>query len=147
MMPRPMGQNVSPDLKAGHPKLLRTMGLGALIIYGVGDMLGSGVYALVGKVAGIMGNAIWMAYVIAMIAAGLTALSYASLGSRYPKAGGSALFAHRAFGQPFLTYLIGLAVVASGLTSMAAQSHGFARYFYYLLHEAPAGTPVPMQFT
>src|SRR5688572_6627355 len=130
-----------------EPTLARTMGLGALIIYGVGDMLGSGVYALVGKVAGIMGNAIWLAYVIAMVAAGLTALSYASLGSRYPRAGGSALFAHRAFGQPFLTYLIGLAVVASGLTSMAAQSHGFARYFYYLIHDVPIGTAVPMPFT
>ena len=137
----------SPQTPSAHPTLVRTMGLGALIIYGVGDMLGSGVYALVGKVAGIMGNAIWLAYAIAMVAAGLTALSYASLGSRYPRAGGSALFAHRAFGQPFLTYLIGLAVVASGLTSMATQSHGFARYFYYVIHDAPVGTPVPMPFT
>ena len=49
------------DYETKKPGLVRTMGLGALIIYGVGDMLGSGVYALVGKVAGIMGNAIWLA--------------------------------------------------------------------------------------
>src|SRR5688572_29970813 len=99
------------------PTLARTMGLFALVVYGVGDMLGAGVYALIGKVAGYMGNAIWLAYAIAMLAAVVTALSYASLGSRYPRAGGSAYYAHHAFGQPFLSYLIGFAVIVSGLTS------------------------------
>jgi amino acid transporter len=135
-----------PAANSSQPTLARTMGLGALIIYGVGDMLGSGVYALVGKVAGIMGNAAWLAYLIAMIAAGLTALSYASLGSRYPRAGGAAHFAHHAFGQPFLTYLIGLAVIASGLTSMATQGHAFARYFFGLTHDVPTGTMPPDGF-
>src|SRR5688500_15985311 len=132
-----------PPTPPATPSLVRTMGLGALIIYGVGDMLGSGVYALVGKVAGIMGNAVWLAYLIAMVAASLTALSYASLGSRYPRAGGAATFAHRAFGQPFLTYLIGLAVIASGVTSMAAQGHAFARYFYGLVRDVAPGTSPP----
>ena len=53
------------------------MGLGALVIYGVGDMLGAGVYALIGKVAGVMGNAVWLAFVASMVAAALTGLSYA----------------------------------------------------------------------
>lgn len=139
-------ESKSPQASASQPTLARTMGLGALIIYGVGDMLGSGVYALVGKVAGIMGNAVWLAYLIAMIAAALTALSYASLGSRYPRAGGAAHFAHHAFGQPFLTYLIGLAVIASGLTSMAAQGHAFARYFYGVTHHVAAGVSPPDHF-
>lgn len=109
------------------------MGLGALIVYGVGDMLGSGIYALIGKAAGIMGNAVWLAFVASMIAAVLTGLSYASLGSRHPRAAGIAYIAQRAFGQPFLSYLLGLAVVASGLTSMATQSRAFAGYFLGLL--------------
>jgi amino acid transporter len=109
------------------------MGLFALVVYGVGDMLGAGVYALIGKVAGYMGNAIWLAYLIAMVAAVFTALSYASLGSRYPRAGGSAYYAHHAFGQPFLSYLIGFAVIVSGLTSIAAQSHAFAGYLNGML--------------
>lgn len=134
------------DKSASVPTLARTMGLWALIIYGVGDMLGSGVYALVGKVAGIMGNAAWLAYIVAMFAAALTALSYASLTSRYPRAGGAAYFTHRAFAQPFLSYLIGLGVVASGLTSMATQSHAFARYFYGLTHETTVGTAPPQSF-
>jgi amino acid transporter len=124
------------------------MGLGALIIYGVGDMLGAGVYALIGKVAGYMGNAIWLAYLIAMVAAALTALSYASLGSRYPRAGGSAYYAHHAFAQPFLSYLIGLAVIASGLVSIAAQSHAFARYTYGMVYtDVAPGTTPPDWFT
>ena len=105
------------------------MGLGALIVYGVGDMLGSGVYALIGKAAGVMGNAVWLAFLASMIAALLTGLSYASLGSRHPRAAGVALIAQRAFRLPFLSYLLGLAVVASGLTSMATQSRAFAGYF------------------
>jgi amino acid transporter len=131
-----------------HPTLARTMGLFALVVYGVGDMLGAGVYALIGKVAGYMGNAVWLAYLIAMVAAALTALSYASLGSRYPRAGGSAYYAHHAFAQPFLSYLIGFAVIASGLTSIAAQSHAFARYCYGLVHvEVAPGTVPPLSFT
>ena len=133
---------------SSHPTLARTMGLFALVVYGTGDMLGAGVYALIGKVAGYMGNAVWLAYLIAMVAAALTALSYASLGSRYPRAGGSAYYAHHAFGQPFLSYLIGFAVIASGLTSIAAQSHAFARYCYGLVHaDAPPGTIPPLSFT
>lgn len=109
------------------------MGLGALIIYGVGDMLGAGVYALIGKVAGVMGNAVWLAFAASMVAAALTGLSYASLGSRHPRAAGIAYISQRAFGRPFLSYLLGLAVVASGLTSFAAGARAFAGYFLGVL--------------
>lgn len=57
------------------PKLNRHIGLFALVVYGVGDILGAGIYALIGKAAGEMGNAIWMAFLASMIAAGLTGLS------------------------------------------------------------------------
>lgn len=73
-------------------KLNRHIGLFALVVYGVGDILGAGIYALIGKAAGEMGNAIWMAFLASMVAAGLTGLSYASLGSRYPRAGGASFF-------------------------------------------------------
>jgi hypothetical protein len=74
---------------------------------GVGDMLGSGVYALIGKAAGIMGNAVWLAFATSMVAALLTGLSYASLGSRYPRAAGASFITQRAFGMPFLSYMWG----------------------------------------
>lgn len=117
------------DTNTNAPALARTMGVFTLVVYGVGDMLGSGIYALVGKVAGAMGNAIWLGFLASMVAAGLTALSYASLGSRYPVAGGASYVTQRAFGKPFLSYVVGLAVMASGLTSMATQANAFAGYF------------------
>lgn len=113
--------------------LLPTMGLAALVIYGVGDMLGSGIYALIGKAAGVMGNTIWLGFLTSMVAALLTGLSYASLGSRYPRAAGAAYVTQRAFRRSFLSYVVGLAVVASGLTSFATQSRAFAGYFTGLL--------------
>lgn len=123
-----------------QPSLVRSMGLFGLIAYGVGDMLGSGIYALIGKAAGLMGNAIWLAFLVSMVAALFTGMSYASLGSRYPRAAGAAYVTHRAFGLPLLTYVLGLAVVASGLTSLATQSRAFAGYFLGLMGGSPDTT-------
>lgn len=110
-------------------KLQRNIGLGFLILYGIGDILGAGIYGLVGKAAGQMGYAVWLAFLTSMIAAGLTGLSYASLGSRYPKAGGASFITLEAYGNKFLSYMIGLAVLASGLTSMATATRVFSGYF------------------
>ncbi len=109
--------------------LKRHIGLVALTLYGVGDILGSGIYGLVGKAAGQMGSAVWLAFFASMVAAGLTGLSYASLGSRYPRAAGAAYTTYRAYKKAFLSYLVGLAVLASGLTSMATAARVFAGYF------------------
>ncbi len=83
---------------SGAPQLQRTMGAGMLALYGLGSMLGAGIYGLVGKAAGMLGGAVWASFVIAMAAAILTGLSYAALGARYPRAGGAAYVIQRAFG-------------------------------------------------
>ncbi len=101
------------------------MGLVALIIFGVGDMVGAGIYGTIGTAAGLMGNAVWLAFALAMCAAVLTGLSYASISSRYPRAAGAAYVTQRAFGMPLISYVVGLAVCASGLTSMAATTNVF----------------------
>ena len=121
--------------------LVRHMGLFALVIYGVGDMLGAGVYGLVGRATNQMGNAVWLAFAVSMVAALLTGLSYASIGSRYPRAAGAAYVTHRAFRLPFVSYVVGLAVMCSGLTSMAAACNVFADYFYRLTPGALENTP------
>ncbi len=108
------------------PVLARHIGLFSLVVYGVGDMVGAGIYGTIGVAAGLLGNAVWLSFAISMIAALLTGLCYASLGSRYPRAGGAAYVTQRAFGIKFLSYVVGLAVTASGLTSMAAGSNVFA---------------------
>ena len=103
-------------------ELKRTISTGQLMLYGVGSMMGAGIYGLVGKGAGIMGGAVWMAFLLAMTAALLTGLSYASVASRYPRAAGAAYVTHRAFDLPWLSYLVGLTVVAAGIASISAGS-------------------------
>lgn len=97
-----------------------------MMLYGLGSMLGSGIYGLIGQAAGQVGNAVWLAFLVALVAALLTSLSYASLGSRYPRAGGAAYVTERAYGSRLLSFTVGLAVVCSSLTSVATQSRVFA---------------------
>ena len=65
-------------------ELKRSVGPAQLMLYGIGSMLGAGIYGLVGKAAGVMGGAVWIAFLVAMVAALLTGISYASIASRYP---------------------------------------------------------------
>ena len=116
-----------------EPTLKRAIGPVELTLYALGSMLGSGIYALVGKAAGIVGNAVWLSFLAALCAALLTALSYASLGSRYPRAGGASYVTGRAFGWPILSFVVGLALVCSGMTSVATQSRVFATNLASLL--------------
>jgi amino acid transporter len=103
------------------------MGLFSLVVYGVGDMVGAGIYGTVGDATVQMGNAVWLSFVFSMVAAVLTGLSYACLASRYPRAGGAAYVTQRAFNAGFISYLIGLMVTASGLTSMATSTNVFTK--------------------
>jgi APA family basic amino acid/polyamine antiporter len=121
------------------PRLRRTLTTWTLTLYGVGVMVGAGIYVLVGKVVGLAGQGAWASLVIAPLAALPTALSYAELSSRYPKSGGEAVFADRAFGRRGLSFVVGFLILSSGIVSTAAMSHGFASYFLGLV-EAPAAT-------
>jgi amino acid transporter len=103
------------------------------MLYGVGSMLGAGIYGLVGKAAGVMGGAVWLAFLVAMAAALLTGVSYASIASRYPKAGGAAYVTQRAYRASWLSYVVGLAIVCSGLASIATQSKVVAENLNTLL--------------
>jgi basic amino acid/polyamine antiporter, APA family len=85
----------------------------------------------------MLGSAIWLGFAVSMVAALLPALSCASLGSRYPRAAGAAYITQRGFRRPFLSYLIGLIVMASGLTSMGTQSRAFSEYFSALVPGIP----------
>ena len=119
---------------SAQPTLRRSIGPVQLALYALGSMLGAGIYGLIGQAAGQVGNAVWLAFAIALVAALLTALSYASLGSRYPRAAGAAYVTQRAFGLPILSFSIGLALVCSGLTSVATQSRVFAANLASLFH-------------
>ncbi len=108
------------DAASSEPTLQRSIGLWQMTLYGAGSMLGAGIYGLIGQVAAQMGSAIWLAFTLSLVAAGLTGLSYASLGSRYPRAGGAAYITQRAYRRSLLTHVVGLTVACSGFTSIAA---------------------------
>lgn len=125
--------------EGGEPGLVRSIGLLEMTLYGAGSMLGAGIYGLIGKAAGQLGSAVWLGFLAAMAAALLTGLSYAALGSRYPRAGGAAYVTHRAYGRPLLTHVVGILVCCSGLTSIAAGARVIAANLQRapLLSEAP----------
>jgi len=108
--------------------LRRTLGFWALVAYGIGDILGAGIYALMGKIAGISGMYAWLAFAVAMAVAGLTAISYAELGRRFPRSGGEAYFCQQAFGWPTVSLMIGWLVFSSGVVSLATVSRASADY-------------------
>src|SRR5918998_5806472 len=105
--------------------LKRAITPGLLLFFIVGDILGGGIYARVGRVAGETGGAIWVAFALALVMAAFTAASYAELVGKYPRAGGAGLYVHRAFGRPFVSFIVAFAVVVSGITSASALSRGF----------------------
>ena len=113
-----------------QPELKRVMGPGLLLLFVVGDILGTGVYALVGDVAAEVGGAAWVPFLVAFLVATVTAFSYLELVTKYPQAAGAALYAHKAFGVQFVTFLVAFIVMCSGITSASTASRFFAANFF-----------------
>jgi basic amino acid/polyamine antiporter, APA family len=109
-----------------EPSLHRVMGPWLLLLFIVGDILGTGIYALTGQVAKQVGGAVWLPFVVAFVVALMTAFSYLELVTKYPRAAGAALYTHRAFGIHFVTFIVAFAVMCSGITSSSTASRAFA---------------------
>lgn len=107
-------------------ELKRVLGPKLLLLFIVGDILGTGVYALTGQVAAEVGGAAWLPFLVAFVVALLTALSYLELVTKYPQAAGAALYVHKAFGVHFLTFMVAFTVMCSGITSASTASRAFA---------------------
>ena len=122
-----IGQADRPVLEA-EPSLHRVMGPWLLLLFIVGDILGTGIYALTGQVAKQVGGAVWLPFVVAFVVALITAFSYLELVTKYPRAAGAALYTHKAFGIHFLTFIVAFAVMCSGITSASTASRAFAAH-------------------
>jgi APA family basic amino acid/polyamine antiporter len=109
-----------------QPELKRVMGPKLLLLFIVGDILGTGIYAVTGSVAKQVGGVVWLPFLVAFVVATLTAFSYLELVTKYPQAAGAALYAHKAFGVHFVTFLMAFTVMCSGITSAATASRAFA---------------------
>ena len=108
--------------------LQRSVSLPLLLFYGLGTILGAGIYVLIGQVAGLAGQSAPLSFLIAAIVAGFTGFSYAELSSRYPLSAGEAIYVQEAFGLPFWALLVGLLVATSGVVSSAAVTRGAIGY-------------------
>jgi APA family basic amino acid/polyamine antiporter len=117
--------------------LKRVIGTKLLFFFILGDMLGGGIYALVGEVGAEVGGAIWTAFLAAFVLAALTAFAYAELVTKYPHAAGAALYVHKAWRTPFVTFLVAFAVMASGISSASALAKGFASDYFHQFIAAP----------
>ncbi len=97
-----------------------------LYLFILGDVLGAGIYALIGQIAGEVGGVTWVPMIVALLLALLTAASYAELVTKYPKAGGSAVFAERAYKRPMVSFLVGYCMLAAGVVSASGLALAFA---------------------
>ncbi len=120
-------QAVDEDVNGPTPDLKRVMGPKLLLLFVVGDILGAGVYAVTGQMAGVVGGVVWLPFLVAFAVASLTALSYLELVTKYPQAAGAALYTHKAFGVHFVTFLVAFAVICSGVTSASTSSNVLAQ--------------------
>ncbi|CCH85481.1 Cationic amino acid transporter, APC family protein [Modestobacter italicus] len=112
--------------ETGQPSLKRVMGPGLLLLFIVGDILGTGIYALTGQVAAQVGGVVWLPFVVAFLVALVTAFSYLELVTKYPQAAGAALYTHKAFGIHFVTFLVAFTVMSSGITSASTAARAFS---------------------
>lgn len=120
-------RTTEPDVNGTEPELKRVMGPKLLLLFIIGDILGAGVYAVTGQMAGIVGGIVWLPFLVAFIVATMTALSYLELVTKYPQAAGAALYTHKAFGIHFVTFLVAFAVICSGITSASTSANVLAQ--------------------
>lgn len=111
-----------------NKKLKRSLSLFSLTFYGMGSIIGAGIYVIVGQVASQSGMLTPIAFLLSAIVAFFSAMSFAELSSRYPQSAGEAVYIKKAFSNNFLTQLIGWLVVLTGIISTAALANGFVGY-------------------
>ncbi|MFJ9797297.1 APC family permease [Streptomyces sp. NPDC101145] len=124
--------------------LRRALTTRLLYFFILGDVLGAGVYVLIGQIAADAGGAVWVPLTVALALALLTAASYAELATKYPRAGGAAHYATLAYG-PFAGFLAGFCMLAAGVVSVAALARGFAGDYLSVFVTLPVG-PVAVLF-
>ncbi len=109
-----------------------------LFFYTLGDVLGSGIYVLIGLVAAAVGGAFWLAFALGVTVAAITGSAYAELVTKYPQAAGAALYVKKAFGSTALTFLVTVAFLSASFAATGSLATGFASYFATLWEGPPA---------
>jgi APA family basic amino acid/polyamine antiporter len=126
------------DGEQSDGKLQRKITGPLLFLFILGDVLGAGVYALMGVLSNKVGGVLWAPLLVALVLALFTAGSYAELVTKYPKAGGAAVFAERAFTRPLVSFLVGFCMLAAGVVSAAGLALAFAGDYLATFIDVPA---------
>jgi basic amino acid/polyamine antiporter, APA family len=113
--------------------LKRSISLKQAVIYGVGIILGAGIYALIGEAAGLAGYNVWLGFVVAAIIASFTALSYAELSAIFPKSAAEFVYVQETTKSKSWAFFVGYLTIVTGVISVAAVALGFASYFKFFL--------------
>lgn len=119
------------------PILRRSLNLPLVILYGLGNILGAGIYVLIGKVAGAAGYLAPFSFLVASIIAGITAFSFCELSSRFPVSAGEAVYIKEGFRNPHLSLAVGLLIILTGLVSAATMTKGFVGYLNVFVELPP----------
>lgn len=109
-----------------------------LFFYTLGDVLGSGIYVLIGLVAAAVGGAFWIAFAVGVTIAAITGSAYAELVTKYPQAAGAALYVNKAFGNRALTFLVTVSFLSASFAAAGSLATGFAQYFAEIWSAPPA---------
>ena len=109
-----------------------------LFFYTLGDVLGSGIYVLIGLVAAAVGGAFWLAFALGVTVAAITGSAYAELVTKYPQAAGAALYVKKAFGSTALTFLVTVSFLSASFAATGSLATGFSSYFATLWEGPPA---------
>lgn len=117
----------------GEKKLKRTLGLWDVLMFGVGGIVGAGIYAIIGQAAGLSGNMLWMSFIIAAVVALLTGLSYAEFVSRFPDSGGSFEYIKQGLGSK-AAFSMSVFMAFTGIIAAAAIAISFADYLGRLVN-------------
>lgn len=115
------------------PSLKRVLTLPLLTLYGLGTTVGAGIYVLVGEVAGQAGYLAPVAFLLAALLAGVSALSFAELSVRFPVSAGEAVYVQEGFNSSAIASIVGFMVIGAGVVSSATIINGFAGYFQRLV--------------
>jgi APA family basic amino acid/polyamine antiporter len=114
--------------------LKREVGLFGATSYGVGIILGAGIYALIGPAASVAGNSIWISFIIGALISSFTGLSYAELSTMFPKAAAEYVYVKSAFNNALPAFLTGWLIIFTGAVSASTVALGFASYFKALFN-------------
>ncbi|MBE9567606.1 MAG: amino acid permease [Proteobacteria bacterium] len=117
----------------GQVALRRTLSLPMMVLYGLGTTIGAGIYALVGEIAGVAGYYAPVSFLVASFMAGFTAISFAELCGRFPRAAGAAVYVRQGFASDHLSTIVGLLVITAGLVSASALVNGFVGYLHQFI--------------